>query len=50
MLSFAEICRAGGREDAALFALDVALRLNPHLAEARRTHEELLGRYSGPAH
>ena len=50
MLSFAEICRAGGREDAALFALDVALRVNPHLADARRAHGELLGRRSGLAH
>lgn len=50
MLSFAEICRASGREDAALFALDAALRLNPHLAEARRTHAELLGRRAGPGH
>jgi tetratricopeptide (TPR) repeat protein len=50
MLSFAEICRATGREDAALFAFDVALRLNPHLADARRTHEALLDRRSGTPH
>jgi tetratricopeptide (TPR) repeat protein len=50
MLSFAEICRASGREDAALFALDAALRINPHLDEARRAHGELLSHRSGPAH
>lgn len=50
ILAFAEICRASEREDAALFALDVALRLNPHHADARRAYDELLGRRSGPAH
>jgi tetratricopeptide (TPR) repeat protein len=42
MLSFAELCTANGRGDAAAFVLDVALRLNPHLAESRKTLEALL--------
>jgi len=42
MLAFAELCIAAGRKDDALFALDVALRLNPHLAESRGRYEALL--------
>jgi predicted Zn-dependent protease len=42
MLSFAELCTANGRADDATFVLDVALRLNPHLAESRRQLEALL--------
>src|SRR5215470_14007143 len=42
MLAFTELCMASGRRDDALFALDVALRLNPHLADSRRTYEQLL--------
>jgi tetratricopeptide (TPR) repeat protein len=42
MLSFAELCTANGRADAAAFVLDTALRLNPHLAESRKTLEALL--------
>jgi tetratricopeptide (TPR) repeat protein len=44
MLAFAELCIANGREDAALFAFDAALRINPHLADARRRFEALLAR------
>jgi tetratricopeptide (TPR) repeat protein len=44
MLAFAELCIANAREDAALFALDAALRLNPHLAGIRARFESLLAR------
>ena len=50
MLAFAELCLASGRGDAALFVLDAALRLNPHLAETRRQYERLLGERSGRGH
>jgi tetratricopeptide (TPR) repeat protein len=39
MLAFAELCIAAGRGDDALFALDVALKLNPHLAASRERYE-----------
>ncbi len=42
MLSFAELCTAHGRTHDAAFVLDVALRLNPHLAESRKQLEALL--------
>jgi len=42
ILAFAELCFAAGRKDDALFALDVALRLNPHLAASRERYEALL--------
>jgi len=42
MLSFAELCTTNGRGDAAAFVLDVALRLNPHLAETRKQLAALL--------
>src|SRR5215831_8170413 len=50
MLACAELCLASGRNDDALFVLDVALRLNPHLAEARGLYERLLGERSGRGH
>lgn len=42
MLSFAELCMTNGRADAATFVLDIALRLNPHLAESRKQLDALL--------
>ncbi len=42
MLAFAELCIANGRTDAATFVLDIALRLNPHLAEIRKQLDALL--------
>jgi tetratricopeptide (TPR) repeat protein len=42
MLSFAELCTANGRADAAAFVLDIALRLNPHLEESRKELDALL--------
>lgn len=42
MLSFAELCTANGRADAAAFVLDIALRVNPHLAESRKELDALL--------
>jgi len=48
MLAFAELCIAAGRRDDALFALDAALELNPHLAESRARYEALLA--ERPAH
>jgi tetratricopeptide (TPR) repeat protein len=42
MLSFAELCMANRRDDAAAFVLDIALRLNPHLAESRKQLDALL--------
>jgi Tfp pilus assembly protein PilF len=42
IMSFAEICLSSGERDAALFAFDVALRLNPHLARAREQREALM--------
>ena len=50
MLAFAELCLANGREDAALFALDAALQVNPHLADARRRFEALLARPGARPH
>ena len=50
MLAFAELCLANGREDAALFALDAALRVNPHLGDARQRFEALLERPGTRAH
>jgi tetratricopeptide (TPR) repeat protein len=50
MLAFAELCLANGRADAALFAFDAALRVNPHLGEARRRFEALLERPGARAH
>lgn len=50
MLAFAELCLANGREEAALFAFDAALRVNPHLGEARRRFEALLARPGARAH
>jgi tetratricopeptide (TPR) repeat protein len=42
MLSFAELCTAHGRAGDAAFVLDIALRLNPHLAESRKQLDTLL--------
>jgi len=42
MCHFAQICIANGDRESALYALDVALRLNPHLDEARVTGRKLL--------
>jgi tetratricopeptide (TPR) repeat protein len=50
MLSFAELCMANGRADAAAFVLDVALRLNPHLAESRRQLAALLAERPARTH
>jgi len=50
MLAFAEVCTASGRRDDALFALDVALRLNPHLADTRQQFERLLLERRGVPH
>jgi tetratricopeptide (TPR) repeat protein len=50
MLAFAELCLANAREDAALFALDAALRINPHLAAVRERFEALLARPGAQAH
>jgi len=50
MLAFAELCVANGREDAALFALDAALRINPHLVDARQRFEALLAQRGEHAH
>ena len=50
MLAFAELCIAAGRKDEALFALDVALRLNPHLAASREQYEALLAERPGSGH
>lgn len=50
MLAFAELCVANGRAGAALFAFDAALRINPHLADARRRFEALLARRDDRPH
>jgi tetratricopeptide (TPR) repeat protein len=50
MLSFAELCMASGRNEDALFVLDVALRLNPHLTESRKQYEQLLAERTGRGH
>jgi predicted Zn-dependent protease len=50
MLSFAELCMANGRTDGAAFVLDVALRVNPHLAESRKQLEALLAERPGRMH
>ena len=50
ILAFAEICLARGAGDAALFALDVALRLNPHLEQAKDVARRLLVEPSGQPH
>jgi len=50
MLAFAELCMANGRGDDALFALDVALKLNPHLADTRQKYQELLAERTGRVH
>lgn len=50
MLAFAELCVANGRADAALFAFDAALRINPHLADARKRFEALLARRADRPH
>lgn len=50
ILAFAELCESSGRRDDALFALDVALRLNPHLEDSRKKYEELLLDRTGRAH
>jgi len=50
MLAFAELCIAAGRKDDALFALDVALRLNPHLAASRERYQALLAERPGSGH
>ena len=42
ILSFAEICIARDARDAALFAFDAALKLNPHLAQIRDRAARLL--------
>jgi tetratricopeptide (TPR) repeat protein len=50
MLAFAELCESSGRRDDALFALDIALRLNPHLADSRKKYEQPLLHRSGLPH
>lgn len=50
MLAFAELCIAAGRKDDALFALDVALKLNPHLAASRERYQALLAERPGSGH
>jgi tetratricopeptide (TPR) repeat protein len=50
MLAFAEICMASDRNDDALFALDVALRLNPHLTASQAKYQQLLLEERGKAH
>ena len=50
MLSFAELCTANGHAGAAAFVLDIALRVNPHLAESRKQLEALLTERPGQAH
>jgi tetratricopeptide (TPR) repeat protein len=50
MLAFAELCLAADRRDDALFALHVALKLNPHLAESRARYEALLAERPGSGH
>ena len=50
MLACAELCLASERNDDALFVLDVALRLNPHLADSRKKYEQLLAKRSGRGH
>lgn len=50
ILSFAEICLAREARDAALFAFDVALRLNPHHDRARAAARELLAERPGRPH
>lgn len=50
MLAFAELCIAAGRGDDALFALDVALKLNPHLAASRERYEALLAERPASGH
>lgn len=47
---FAEICMMRGQNDYALFAFDAALRLNPHLDDARRQMEVLLRAKPAQAH
>jgi tetratricopeptide (TPR) repeat protein len=50
MLAFAELCIAAGRKDDALFALDVALKLNPHLAASRERYQALLAERPASGH
>ena len=50
MLAFAELCIAAGRGDDALFALDVALKLNPHLAASRERYQVLLAERPASGH
>jgi tetratricopeptide (TPR) repeat protein len=50
MCHFAQICLAKGDAEAALYALDTALRLNPHLDEARATARKLLRERTGTIH
>lgn len=47
---FGQICLRSGRPDLALFALQAALDINPHLAGARRVLDELKSGSGGPAH
>lgn len=50
IMSFAEICLSRGERDAALFAFDVALRLNPHLVHAREQRAALMRESRPTAH
>lgn len=50
MLAFAELCIGVGRKDDALFALDVALQLNPHLAASRERFAALLAERPAVGH
>ncbi len=50
MLAFAELCIVAGRKDDALFALDVALQLNPHLAASRERFAALLAERPAAGH
>ena len=50
MLSFAELCTANGRAGDAAFILDIALRLNPHLAESRKQLDALLAERPARTH
>ena len=42
MCHFAQICLSQGDQETALYAFDTALRLNPHLDDARATARKLL--------
>ena len=47
---FGQICLRRGERDSALFAFDVALRINPHLEGIRNARDQLLRRGPPTAH